>query len=70
MPILEYDGSAEFWVHNLEDMQKMQADPEYISKMIPDEGKFIDRESMKILVGVDFIHIENGNFVKAHAREF
>lgn len=51
-------------------MREMQEDPEYFEKLVADEAKFIDAKSMKILIGVDYVHIDNGNFVRDHARKF
>ena len=67
---MNFDGAAEFWVHDLQNMKDMQEDPEYISRVGADEAKFIDLSSMQILVGVDYVHVENGGVVGGHARKF
>jgi hypothetical protein len=70
LPILEFDGAAEFWVPNLETFQAMGSDPEYVEKIQPDEANFIDLESMRMIVGVDYIVVENQNAVQEHGRKF
>ncbi|KAH7131244.1 EthD domain-containing protein [Dactylonectria macrodidyma] len=70
LPILEFDGAAEFWVHNLETFQAMGSDPEYINKIQPDEANFIDLASMRMIIGVDYIVVESQNEVKEHGRSF
>lgn len=46
------------------------SDNEYLTKISPDEKNFIDGESMKMLIGVDYIVVENGNLVEEHGRQF
>jgi hypothetical protein len=70
LPILEYDGAAEFWMPNLETFQAMGSDPEYLEKIQPDEANFIDGESIKMVLGVDYIVVENQNAVEEHGRHF
>lgn len=70
LPILEFDGAAEFWVPNLETLQAMGSDPEYLTKIQPDEANFIDMSSFKMIVGVDYIVVENQNAVMEHGRKF
>lgn len=70
LPILEYDGAAEFWMPNLEILQAMQTDPEYVEKIQPDEANFIDGESIQMILGVDYIVVENQNAVEQHGRSF
>lgn len=48
----------------------MATDPEYVEKIQPDEDNFIDKESMKMLVGVDYTVVEAGKLVETHGREF
>lgn len=69
MPILEYDGAAEFWAP-LEVLQRMNTDPEYLGKIQPDEANFIDGTSLRMVVGVDYIVVENQNAVMEHGRQF
>lgn len=70
MPVLEFDGAAEFWVPNLETLQAMNTDPEYVEKIQPDEANFIDPKSFKMIIGVDYIIVENQNAVLEHGRKF
>lgn len=69
-PVLEYDAAAEFWVPTIETLQAMMSDNEYVTKIAPDERSFIDGDSMKMLIGVDYIVVENGNLVENHGRQF
>jgi hypothetical protein len=69
-PILEYDGAAEFWVRDLETLENMYSDPEYVEVIQPDEANFIDGESFKMLIGVDYTIVENNEPVEVHGREF
>lgn len=48
----------------------MGSDPEYLEKIQPDEANFIDGESMRMIVGVDYIVVENQNAVEEHGRKF
>jgi hypothetical protein len=70
VPILEFDGAAEFWVHRIETMSEMINDPFYIEQIGPDEANFIDASSMRMVVGVDYIVVDNGNLVEEHGRRF
>ncbi|KAF5676116.1 hypothetical protein FHETE_2243 [Fusarium heterosporum] len=69
-PVLEFDGAAEFWVQNLETFQAMSTDPHYVNVIQPDEANFIDPKSMRLIVGVDYIVVENQNAVTEHGRTF
>ncbi|KAM0351828.1 hypothetical protein ACHAPU_002341 [Fusarium lateritium] len=69
-PVLEFDGAAEFWVQNLETFQAMYTDPHYLNAIQPDEANFIDPKSMRLIVGVDYIVVENQNAVTEHGRTF
>lgn len=68
--VLEFDGAAEFWVQNMETFQAMGMDPHYVNVIRPDEANFIDAKSMRLIVGVDYIVIENQNAVTEHGRTF
>jgi hypothetical protein len=70
MEILQYDGAAEFWVRDLETLQAMVIDEEYVNVIQPDEANFIDASSMKMLIGVDYVVVEDGKLVEEHGREF
>ncbi|OBS23308.1 hypothetical protein FPOA_03857 [Fusarium poae] len=69
-PVLEFDGAAEFWVQNMETFAAMGADPFYRDVIQADELNFIDMESMRLIVGVDYIVVENQNAVTEHGRSF
>ncbi|CEI60327.1 hypothetical protein FVEN_g6488 [Fusarium venenatum] len=69
-PVLEFDGAAEFWVQSMETFAAMGADPFYTSVIQADEANFIDMESMRLIVGVDYIVVENQNAVTEHGRSF
>ncbi|KAI1069266.1 hypothetical protein LB507_008669 [Fusarium sp. FIESC RH6] len=69
-PVLEFDGAAEFWVQNMETFAAMGADPFYRDVIQADERNFIDLESMRLIVGVDYIVVENQNAVTEHGRSF
>lgn len=55
---------------NLEILQAMGSDPEYLEKIHPDDANFIDVESTRMIVGVDYIVVENQNAVQEHGRKF
>lgn len=57
-------------MHDLATLQRMQTDPFYVEKIRPDEANFIDGESIKLIVGVDYIVVENQNAVLEHGRSF
>lgn len=67
---MEFDGAAEFWVRDLETLANMSSDPEYIEVIQPDEDNFIDKKSMRMLIGVDYVVVEDAKLVKEHGREF
>ncbi|KAF5019810.1 hypothetical protein F66182_8179 [Fusarium sp. NRRL 66182] len=69
-PILEFDGALEVWVHNLETFQAMGSDPEYLRVVQPDEANFIDLQSFKMIIGVDYTVVEHQNAVMEHGRKF
>ncbi|SPO04117.1 uncharacterized protein DNG_06800 [Cephalotrichum gorgonifer] len=69
-PILEFDGAAEYWVPDLETFAAMGSDPEYLNNIQPDEANFIDLDSLRIIIGVDYILVENQNAVEEHGRTF
>ncbi|RFN52331.1 hypothetical protein FIE12Z_3401 [Fusarium flagelliforme] len=69
-PVLEFDGAAEFWVQNMETFAAMGADSFYRDVIQVDERNFIDLESMRLIVGVDYIVVENQNAVTEHGRSF
>lgn len=69
-PVLEFDGGAEFWVQDMETFQTIGADPFYTDVIQRDEANFIDMESMRMIVGVDYIVVENQNSVTEHGRSF
>ncbi|KAI9151360.1 hypothetical protein HJFPF1_08562 [Paramyrothecium foliicola] len=70
LPVLEFDGAVEMWVPNIEVLQTMNQDPEYVNKIQPDEANFIDLSSMRMIIGVDYIVVENQNAVMDHGRKF
>ncbi|KAF2650059.1 hypothetical protein K491DRAFT_609590 [Lophiostoma macrostomum CBS 122681] len=69
-PVLEYDAVAELWMYSLETLQALQSDPYYVNTIQPDEQKFIDETSVKIVVGVDYIVVEGQKKVEQHGRVF
>lgn len=70
LPLLDYDGAAEFWVPSLETFLTMGADPEYVNVIQPDEANFIDLTSLKVVVGADWVVVEGGKKVVEHGREW
>ncbi|KAI1039439.1 hypothetical protein LB505_002602 [Fusarium chuoi] len=69
-PVLEFDGAAEFWVPTMETFQAMGSDPFYRDVITPDENNFIDHSSMRMIVGFDYIMVDNQNAVTEHGRTF
>lgn len=69
-PVLEFDGAAQFWVPNMETFAAMGADAFYRDVIQADELNFIDMESMRLIVGVDYIVVDNQNAVTEHGRSF
>lgn len=51
-------------------LRDMQTDPEYVGVIMPDEARFIDLPSMKMVVGVDFVVVDSGHLVGEHGRDF
>lgn len=48
----------------------MANDKEYITKIQPDEANFMDLESARMIIGVDYIVVEHQNAVQQHGRMF
>ena len=48
----------------------MGSDPEYLSVIKPDEANFIDQESIRMIIGVDYIALDSQNAVGEHGRSF
>ncbi|RBR11165.1 hypothetical protein FVER53590_29906 [Fusarium verticillioides] len=69
-PVLEFDGAAEFWVPTMEIFQAMGSDPFYRDVITTDENNFIDHSSMRMIVGFDYIMVDNQNAVTEHGRNF
>lgn len=69
-PVLEYDGAAEFWMPSLEIFQAMGSDPEYLNVIQPDEANFIDLETIRMVIGVDYVVVEHQNPIEQHGRTF
>jgi hypothetical protein len=70
VPVLEYDGGVEIWVRDLETMQAMATDPAYLNEIAADEEEFTDRSSVRIMLGVDYVVIEEGKVVEEHRQDF
>lgn len=69
-PTLDYDGMGDFWVQKYEDFEAAFLDPEYLESIRPDELKFVDMDSLRLTVGVDYVCIDDGKVVQDHQREF
>jgi len=54
----------------METFAAMGADSFYQDVIQVDERNFIDLESMRLIVGVDYIVVENQNAVTEHGRSF
>lgn len=46
----DFDGAAELWFDNAQDMQLFFSDPEYLEIVRPDEARFADLENCVFLV--------------------
>ncbi|KAJ4153551.1 hypothetical protein LMH87_010035 [Akanthomyces muscarius] len=69
-PILEYDGSSEYWARDTQTFMNMLSDKEYQTKIAPDEANFLDPQSVRLIIGVDYVVVENQNAVTEHGRTF
>lgn len=69
-PILDYDGSADFYVRKYEDFEAAFLDPEYKERIRPDEEKLIDMDAIAVTVGVEYVAIDDGKIMEHHLREF
>ncbi|KAH7312449.1 EthD domain-containing protein [Stachybotrys elegans] len=69
-PLMAYDGVGDFWVRRYEDFEAAFLDPEYKERLQPDEDKFVDRDSVSLTVGVDYVCVDNGEIVHEHSRRF
>ncbi|CAL1696219.1 unnamed protein product [Somion occarium] len=55
LPVAPYDGAAEFTIEKIEDLLALFGDEEYQKNAIPDEGNFLDRNIVQVLVGEDHV---------------
>ncbi|KAG9240257.1 EthD domain-containing protein [Calycina marina] len=69
-PMLEFDGSGDFYVRTYQDFENAFLDAEYREKIRPDELEFVDMGSLRVAVGVEFVMIEQGKAVERHERKF
>ena len=67
---MEYDGSSEYWARDVQTFKNMLEDEEYQTKIAPDEANFLDPQSVRMIIGVDYIVVENQNAVTEHGRTF
>lgn len=57
-------------MHELETFQAMGSDLEYLNVVQTDEANFIDLESIRMIIGLDYIVLESQNAVGEHGRTF
>jgi hypothetical protein len=69
-PVLDWDGMADFYVRDYNDFEAAFLDAEYLERIRPDELRFIDMDSIRLTVGVDYICIDQDQVVKEHKRRF
>lgn len=67
---MAFDGTAETLVRDLGQYLHMNADPEYLEKMVPDEEAFMDRSRLEFTVGYEYGIISDGKFVTDHVRRY
>ena len=65
---LSCDGMAETLVRDLDTYLRMQADPEYLEKIIPDEAAFMDKSKLEFTIGYEYAIIEDGKAVKTGVK--
>lgn len=51
VPTAPFDGGAEFWGDSVEKVMAVFQDPEYLSVVVPDELKFIDKSKAVMMIG-------------------
>ncbi|RFU72486.1 hypothetical protein TARUN_9762 [Trichoderma arundinaceum] len=61
--VAPFDAYIEFMVHNVEDLWKATADPEYPVKMQPDEQFMFDHGKMQVTVGWVEVYVQGGKVV-------
>lgn len=66
---MEYDGASEYWARDVQTFANMLADKEYQTKIAPDEANFLDPQSVRMIIGVDYIVVENQNAINQHGRK-
>lgn len=54
----------------MQTFQNMLDDEEYQTKIAPDEANFLDPQSVRMIIGVDYIVVENQNAINEHGRIF
>jgi len=59
-PRSEFDGVVELWFDSVEDVEKAFAAPRYLEIIRPDERKFIDLSSVKVVIAEE-VPIYDGN---------
>ncbi|QGA15435.1 hypothetical protein EYB26_003093 [Talaromyces marneffei] len=66
---LPCDGMAETLVRDLGTYLRMQADSEYLEKIVPDEAAFMDKSKLEFTIGYEYAVIENGKAVVKVAKD-
>lgn len=65
---MEYDGASEHWARDVQTFANMLAGKEYQPKIAPDEANFLDPHSVRMIIGIDYIVVENQNAINQSTR--
>ncbi|WP_295718925.1 EthD domain-containing protein [Mucilaginibacter sp.] len=60
-PVASFDGIAEIWFDQMEDINKVFGTENYLKTIAPDEAKFIDRENILWIYATENIVIDLKN---------
>ncbi|KAK6527430.1 hypothetical protein TWF694_004419 [Orbilia ellipsospora] len=69
-PTAAYDGIEDFYVHKLEDFADALLDEYYQENLMPDGKVYADFASVFIVVGEDFVVIDDTKVVEQHERDY
>ncbi|KAJ6263438.1 hypothetical protein Dda_2001 [Drechslerella dactyloides] len=69
-PTASYDGIEDFYVRELKQFTDAILDDHYQKHLMPDGGVFADFASIFIVVGEDYVVIDDNDVVEKHERDY
>ncbi|KAK6510266.1 hypothetical protein TWF481_004983 [Arthrobotrys musiformis] len=66
----EWDGVEDFYVRDLKNFTDLLSDEEYKSILAPDAQRFVGGPEMALLVGEDYVLLDNGKVQEQHENNY